>query len=80
MTNLRVISLITGGISATAAFVVAYYLLLYGGYIPERSLLVYASVALGPILMISVMVGYGVWWFTLFVLTLIGFKEDKSEY
>ncbi len=51
-------------------FVLAMAALVFGDYFSERELLFYVSIALGPVAMISVMVGYAVWWLVVFLLTL----------
>jgi NADH:ubiquinone oxidoreductase subunit 6 (subunit J) len=64
------IALIVGAVVTLTVFVLAMAALVFGDYFSERELLFYVSIALGPVAMISVMVGYAVWWLVVFLLTL----------
>jgi hypothetical protein len=64
------IALIVGAVVTLAVFVMAMAALIFGDYFSEKELLVYVSISLGPVAMISVMVGYAVWWLVIFLLTL----------
>ncbi len=46
-------------------------LLVFGGYYSGNELIVFVSLALAPVLMAAVMLGYAVWWLVLFLLSLI---------
>jgi uncharacterized membrane protein len=54
-------------------------LLIFGGYFAERHVIVYASIALGPVAAVSVMVGYAVWWLVLFFLSLISSDQRPAD-
>ncbi|MBM4326185.1 MAG: hypothetical protein FJ118_03385 [Deltaproteobacteria bacterium] len=70
MTWRHTTALITGAAVTVTAFTAAMALLIHGEIFPERDWLVMVSIALGPIAMLSVMVGYSVWWLVLFLLSL----------
>ena len=70
MTWRHTTALIAGAAVTATAFVAAMALFIYGEIFPERDWLIMVSIALGPIAMLSVMVGYAVWWFVLFLLSL----------
>jgi hypothetical protein len=70
MTGRQIIALAAGAITTVIAFVVAMALLIFGGYYTGNELLVFVSIALAPVLMVAVMVGYAVWWLVMFLLSL----------
>ena len=76
MSRTRVIALAVGGIVTLAVFVLAMVALIFGGFFSEREMLFYVSLALAPVAMVSVMVGYAVWWLVVFLLTL--FLPNRS--
>ncbi len=67
----HIIALTAGAITTVAVFIAAMVLLAFGGYFAEHEILIYISIALGPVAMVSVMAGYAVWWLVLFVATLL---------
>jgi hypothetical protein len=70
MTGRQIIALAAGGITTVIAFVAVMALLIFGGYYAGNELLFFVSIALAPVLMIAVMVGYAVWWLVMFLLSL----------
>jgi uncharacterized BrkB/YihY/UPF0761 family membrane protein len=70
MTRTRLIALAVGAVATLAVFVLAMTAMIFGGYFSEKELLIYVSISLGPVAMVSVMVGYAVWWLVVFLLTL----------
>ncbi len=70
MTGRQIIALAVGAITTVIAFVAAMALLIFGGYYTGNELLVFVSIALAPVLMVAVMVGYAVWWLVMFLLSL----------
>ena len=70
MTSRQAIALTAGAVTTVVVFILAMALLFFGGYFGDRERLVYVSIALGPVAMFAVMVGYAVWWLVLFVLSL----------
>jgi len=70
MTGRQIIALAAGAITTVIAFVAAMALLIFGGYYTGNELLVFVSIALAPVLMVAVMVGYAVWWLVMFLLSL----------
>ncbi len=70
MTRRRNIALIAGTIATLAAFSAGMGMLILGGLFAQHEIIIYASIALGPVAMVSVMVGYAVWWLVLFLLSL----------
>lgn len=79
MTPRVIVALAAGAVAAIAAFVIAMLLLIFGGYFAEHERLVYVSIALGPVAMVAVMIGYAVWWMVLFVLSLFLSSERPPE-
>lgn len=68
----------TVGAAVTLAVLVgAMGLIIFGGHFAEKEVLLFASLALAPVALISVMAGYAVWWLILFLLAL--FFPDGSE-
>ncbi len=65
-----------GAAVTLAVFVGAMGLVIFGGYFAEKKVLVFASLALSPVALISVMAGYAAWWLILFLLAL--FLPDGS--
>jgi hypothetical protein len=70
MTGRQIIALAAGGITTVIAFVAIMALLIFGGYYAGNELLVYVSIALAPVLLVAVMVGYAVWWLVMLLLSL----------
>jgi hypothetical protein len=70
MTPRQAIALTAGAVTTVVVFILAMALLYFGGYFSDRERLFYVSIALGPVAMFAVMVGYAVWWLVLFVLSL----------
>jgi hypothetical protein len=77
MTGRQIIALTAAGITTVIAFVAAMLLLIFGGYYAGNELIVFLSIALAPVLMVAVMVGYAVWWLVMFLLSL--FLPDYGE-
>jgi hypothetical protein len=71
MLNRHTIALAIGTIITFSVFFAAIVLLFFGEYFSERDKLVYLSIALGPVAMMSVMLGYAAWWLALFLMSLI---------
>lgn len=78
MTRTQIIALTAGAITTLIVFVAAMWLLVFGGLFPEKHRLIFVSIALGPVAMISVMVGYAVWWLVMFVLSLFSPAGQSS--
>ncbi|HMK37200.1 MAG TPA: hypothetical protein VK463_19155 [Desulfomonilaceae bacterium] len=76
MTLRRNIALVAGTITTLAAFSAGMALLVFGGFFADNEVIIYASIALGPVAMASVMAGYAVWWLVLFFLSL-AFTDGK---
>jgi len=55
------------------------WLLIYGGYFADHELLIFVSIALGPVAVISVAVGFAVWWVVLFVATLLASEPEPTR-
>jgi uncharacterized BrkB/YihY/UPF0761 family membrane protein len=70
MTSRQAIALTAGAVTTVVVFILAMALLFFGGIFAERERLIYVSIALGPVAMFAVMVGYAVWWLVLFLLSL----------
>jgi hypothetical protein len=79
MTARRIIALTAGAITALGSFTAGMALLLAGDYSSPGERIVFVSVALGPVAMLGAMLGYAVWWFVLFVLTLVLSAKEPQE-
>jgi hypothetical protein len=66
----RVIGLVAGAVVTVAVLAAGLALLYFGGIVPERDRLIVTSIALAPLAMVAVMVGYGVWWGVVFFFAL----------
>ncbi len=77
MTRRQIIALTAGGVATVIAFVAAMALLIFGGYYGGNDLIVFVSIALAPVLMVAVIVGFLVWWFVMFVLSLV-LPDDRG--
>jgi hypothetical protein len=78
MTRNRTIALIVWVAVTVAAFVIGMGLLIFGDYFAEKHRLIMVSIAIGPVAMVSAMVGYGVWWLVLLVLSLL-LPEERPD-
>ena len=54
-----------------AVFVGALWLAMFGGFVRTDDIILFVSIALGPITAVAVIAGYLVWWMVLFLLTLV---------
>jgi hypothetical protein len=79
MDRRRIISLVFGGVATLVTLVVALAMLVYRGYYHDHERIFIVSVALGPVAMVSVMVGYGVWWAVMFLMSLLGPTTAPKE-
>ena len=79
MTTRAIVALAAGAVTTIVAFTAAMLLLIFGGYFADHELLVCVSIALGPIAMLAVMVGYAVWWMVLFLLSLVLSTERPPQ-
>ena len=79
MERRRAIALFVGGIVTLAVFIVTMWLLAFGGLFPGKDRLIVLSVALGPVAMLSVMIGYAVWWLVIFLLTFFSSDENTLD-
>jgi hypothetical protein len=79
MTARRIIALSAGGVTALATFAAGIALLLLGEYSSPGERIIFVSVALAPVAMLAAMVGYAVWWFVLFILTLVLPGPERQE-
>jgi len=79
MTRTRTIALIAGGIVTIAVFVLAMWLMIFGGYFAEKEVLFHVSIALGPVAVVSVMAGYAVWWLVVFVMSLFAPESGSPD-
>ncbi|MEW6349861.1 MAG: hypothetical protein AB1646_12415 [Thermodesulfobacteriota bacterium] len=66
----RTISLVFGGAATLATMVAALGLLAFGGLYQDSDRLIIVSIALAPVVLVSVMVGYCVWWAVMVLLSL----------
>ncbi len=73
------IALIVGAVVTVGVFAIAVILLMHGRYDSESDRIILISTAIAPIAMVSVMVGYSAWWFTLFILTLLLPDERTND-
>jgi hypothetical protein len=71
MPKRQIIALAAGAVATLTVFIAAMTLLIYSEYVSSAERLFFVSIALAPVAMVSVMVGYAVWWFVLFVLSLV---------
>jgi hypothetical protein len=79
MTTRRIIALSAGAITTLVAFAVGMAFCFFGEVFEASHRLVFASIAISPMAMCAVMLGYAVWWFILFLLTLALPEEDPRE-
>ncbi len=77
MNGRRIVSLVFGGAATLATMVAALGLLVFGGLYQGGERLIIVSIALAPVVLVSAMVGYGVWWAVLFLLSL--FLPDPGQ-
>ena len=79
MTTRAIVALAAGAVTTIVAFTAAMLLLIFGGYFADHERLVYVSIALGPVAMLAVMLGYAVWWMVLFLLSLVLSTERPPQ-
>ncbi len=79
MSNREKIALLCGGIVTAGVFLGAFVLLLSGDSVAQWNKLFYASIALAPVAMVAVMMGYAVWWLAMFLLTLFSVGSGRPE-
>ncbi|MBI5249263.1 MAG: hypothetical protein HY912_07195 [Desulfomonile tiedjei] len=71
MTGRRTLAMIFGAITTLVVFAGAMWLALFGGLVGTDHIILFVSIALGPIAAVAVIAGYLVWWLVLFLLTLV---------
>jgi hypothetical protein len=79
MTTRRIVALSAGAVTALVVFVAGMAFLYFGEVFEASHRLVFASIALSPVAMFAVMLGYAVWWLVLFLLTLALPGEDTLD-
>ena len=79
MTRTQIIALAAGGATALLVLGAALWLMIFGGVLPEKDRFIMVFVALAPLAMCSVMIGYAVWWLVLFLLTLFGADQHDQN-
>ncbi len=79
MTKRQIIALSAGAITALVTFAVVMAFLFFGGFFEASHRLIFASIAISPMAMFAVMLGYAVWWLVLFLLTLALPGEDPRK-
>ncbi len=75
----RIIALTVGAVVTLTVFFVVMGAFVFGGLWPEDRVLVFASIALAPVLLIAAIMGYGAWWLVMFILALFSPDEDSEE-
>jgi hypothetical protein len=70
MTRNRTIALAAGAATCIASFIGMMWFLAFGNVVAESHRLLMVSLALGPVAVCAVVLGYSVWWLALFLLTL----------
>ena len=73
----RTIALTVCTLVIIVSFAAIMGLIVFGGMVEQKKVLIYASIALGPVAMIAVMMGYAAWWLTMFFLSLFSSNEPK---
>ncbi len=79
MSRNRTIALVVWIVVTVAVFVVGMGLLIFGDYFSEKDRLIMVSISIGPVAMLSAMVGYAVWWLVLLVLSLLLPEEHPDQ-
>lgn len=79
MTSRRIIALTAAGVTALAGFVLGLALIYSANYTSSSERLFFVSLSIGPVAMCATMVGYGVWWITMFLLTLFSPGREGGE-
>jgi hypothetical protein len=79
MTRNWIIAFTLGTITTSVAFVGGIWLLISRSDLTGGKLLFYVSVAIAPLAMVAVMVGFGVWWMIMFLLTLFASERNESK-
>jgi ABC-type multidrug transport system permease subunit len=79
MSRRRIIAITAGTVTTIVAFVLIMSFLVFAEYREEKDRIIIISLALGPVLMVAVMVGYSVWWGVLFLLSLI-LPEERPKH
>ena len=79
MTTRRIIALSAGAITTLVSFTAGMAILYFGEVFEASHRLIFASIAISPVAMFAVMLGYAVWWLVLFLLTLALPGEDPQD-
>jgi uncharacterized membrane protein len=79
MNHGRVIALAAGAVVTVLVLGAGLALLYFGGIVPENDRLIVTSIALAPLAMVAVMIGYGVWWGVVFLFALFNSAGDAER-
>jgi hypothetical protein len=79
MSARRIISLSIGALVSLATLTAGLAFIFLGDYYAPKDRLIVASISLAPLALVSVMVGYAVWWLVLFLLTLVLPGGDREN-
>jgi hypothetical protein len=76
MSRKWIVAVIFGIITTTAVLAGGIWALISRPGLTGGQILFHVSVAFAPLAMVSVMVGFGVWWMIMFLLTLFSSEQD----
>jgi len=79
MSRKWIIAFTSGTITTIAVFAGGLWLLISRSDLVGGELLFHVSVALAPLAMASVMVGFSVWWMIMFLLSLFSSERNESK-
>lgn len=79
MDTKRYIALIVGALVTLFVFSASLIMLVFGDFFKNNEVLIYVSIAVAPLAMVSVMVGYAVWWLVLFLLALLSPQAKRPD-
>ncbi len=79
MSRKWIIAFTSGTITTIGVFAGGLWLLISRSDLVAGELLFHVSVALAPLAMASVMVGFSVWWMIMFLLSLFSSERNESK-
>lgn len=79
MSRNKIIAISLGGLAAAATFIAGMWMMIFGAMFPQSDVLFAVSLAISPLAVVAVVVGYLVWWVCLFLLTLLWVEPNPES-
>jgi hypothetical protein len=76
----QIIPLTMAAVVTFVSFIAGLLILIYGDFFKQNEILIYVSIAIGPLAVSATAIGYAVWWFATFIITLLVSGKDSDNH